>query len=169
MPPDITERSCSTTAPPGLPGKWTGVEAKLVASNAKVSEFLSTLDQKLAPLSLDEDTLGSVQIVFGEVLNNIVEHAYNDAGCGDIVLCIGREADRIVVQVEDFGRAMPNGELPEKRQADLDVDIQLLPEGGFGWFLIHELVENLTYTRRDNRNLVSFEMCLVGNPQDEVA
>ena len=52
---------------------------------------------------------------------------------------------------------MPGGDLPGARQATI-VDVADLPEGGFGWYLIRTLTQELTYLRDGERNLLS--MCI---------
>ena len=53
---------------------------------------------------------------------------------------------------------MPDGGPPKGHPAELGVDMQDLPEGGFGWFLIRTLTTDLRYRREAGRNRLSFQM-----------
>ncbi|MCI2400199.1 ATP-binding protein [Aliiroseovarius subalbicans] len=115
----------------------------------------------LAHMDMSADEKGTVELVLAEVLNNVVEHAYGGAGQGVIELDVSRDDDILVFDVLDDGLPMPDGETPAGRPLDLDTCAeQDLPEGGFGWFLIRELTQDLTYRRDGNRNHLSFKMRL---------
>ncbi|MBY6115065.1 ATP-binding protein [Mameliella alba] len=100
------------------------------------------------------------ELVVAEVLNNIVEHAYEDRAGGDILLKLTFAPKRLAVEFTDFGRPMPNGAAPEGAPADLDVAVEDLPEGGFGWFLIRSLSENLAYSHDGDRNRLTLTIPL---------
>ncbi len=102
---------------------------------------------------LTEDSRGSVEIVVAEVLNNVVEHAYAQY-TGKIDLRITRHPAFLAVKVADAGLPMPGGELPGSKLAD----VSDLPEGGFGWFLIRTLTQDLSYRRDGERNLLSLSI-----------
>lgn len=123
-----------------------------------LQDLTQTLSQHVSP-----DAVGTVEIVVAEVLNNIVEHAYEEAPDGQIDILVGACGDGLAFAISDRGCAMPGGEVPEGRQADLDVETDALPEGGFGWFMIHTLTRNLTYRRERDGNCLCFEMPLDGD------
>ncbi|MBC7478463.1 MAG: ATP-binding protein [Pseudorhodobacter sp.] len=100
---------------------------------------------------LTEDSLGAVQIVLAEALNNVVEHAY--AGLpGMIEVWVTLRDGFMFVRILDDGLPMPGGAVPCGNLAHSDV----LPEGGFGWHMIRTLSHDLTYQRDGLRNLLSF-------------
>ena len=100
---------------------------------------------------LTEESLGSVQIVLAEVLNNVVEHAYA-AFPGKIEVWVTRRETYLFVRIQDDGLPMPGGVLPGGQLGSSDD----LPEGGFGWFLIRNLSHDLIYQRDNMRNMLSF-------------
>lgn len=102
----------------------------------------------------------SWELVVAEVLNNIVEHAYQDRAGGEIHLRLQFEADRLKVAFTDFGLPMPGGTLPDFDPAPLDVATDDLPEGGFGWFLIRSLSEQLAYRHEGDSNLLTLTIPL---------
>ena len=103
---------------------------------------------------LTEDCLGTTELVLAEALNNVVEHAYASFP-GEIEVELQRDPDQLRVHIADKGLPMPGadppiGQLPEVGALDD------LPEGGFGWFLIRTLVQDLTYRRVGGQNLLTF-------------
>ncbi|MBT53569.1 MAG: hypothetical protein CMF72_09255 [Mameliella sp.] len=100
------------------------------------------------------------ELVVAEVLNNIVEHAYQDRAGGDILLRLRFGHERLTVEFTDFGLPMPSGVAPDGALANVDVPVEELPEGGFGWFLIRSLSEDLTYCHDGGRNLLTLAISL---------
>ena len=101
---------------------------------------------------------GTVELVLAEVLNNIVEHAYRHSP-GDIALTLTRLPDGLAVQVTDTGSAMPGCSLPAGNLPEgLDGPAAALPEGGFGWYLVHNLTRELVYHRMAGQNRLGFTL-----------
>lgn len=127
-----------------------------------VRDALGTVVGDLGEQGLTVEELGSVELVLAEVLNNIVEHAYLGDASGEIQLwwTLGRSG--LHVRIADAGRAMPEGKIPltlERRASD---HAALVPEGGFGWFLIVGLAHNIVYRRERGMNVLTFRMVVGG-------
>ena len=136
-------------------------------SNTAVRQGLKSTLGGLAELPLHPEELGTVETVLAEVMNNIVEHAYEDRGVGVIEMKITPEPDALDVFESDDGRAMPGGILPSGKPANVDVPLDELPEGGFGWFLIRTLTEGIEYARRDDKNTLTFRIPLENRKSDQ--
>ncbi|MCY4335642.1 MAG: ATP-binding protein [Litoreibacter sp.] len=109
--------------------------------------------------NISEDLLGNVELIVSEVLNNIEEHSYqSESGCPLRVAVSRIGENNIQVETQDFGEPMPGLRLPAKSLPNTDVAIEDLPEGGFGWFLIHTLAPQTTYTRNGQRNILTFSL-----------
>ena len=127
-----------------------------------VRRALAALKQGLRHLALSEDDSGTVEVVLGEVLNNIVEHAYGPDETGEIeIACVAKGA-ALYFRVSDRGQALPGLSLPEGRPASLDCAREDLPEGGFGWFLVRELARELSYSHEVGCNRLHFQIPLHG-------
>lgn len=105
-------------------------------------------------LAMADDARGTAEIVLAEVLNNIVEHAYAQSN-GQIIIGLTPHPRGLLVNVCDTGGAFPKEELPQGLLPPIG-QLEDLPEGGFGWFLIRRLVHGLTYQRKNGRNHLSF-------------
>jgi serine/threonine-protein kinase RsbW len=121
---------------------------------------LATLWSALAPLKLAPEASETLELVLAEVLNNIVEHAYPDGARGEISVTGQKTGNRFYVSVKDSGCPMPGLTPPATPLPETGSTLEQLPEGGFGWFLIHALTDDLHYTREKNQNLLTFSMCL---------
>lgn len=124
------------------------IPATPLAVRAALRSLFDTFLRGLAPADS-----GVAQIVLAEALNNIVAHAYAD-GQGQICLTVRRAETGLACRITDTGRPMPGGHLPQR----LAPNPQDLPEGGFGWGLIHTLAQDLEYHRHEGQNQLSFRL-----------
>ncbi|WP_223631913.1 ATP-binding protein [Rhodobacter sp. TJ_12] len=107
---------------------------------------------------LTPDEAGTLELVLAEVLNNIVEHGYGETGHGTITLSLVRDHRGLSCSISDDGVELPPACLARSIDDTHRPEPHTLPEGGFGWFLIHDLVEDLGYHRENGRNLLAFRM-----------
>ena len=107
----------------------------------------------LAPLGLNPNEAGTVELVLAEALNNIVEHALAETdGNTTIHIHVEHDHEGLKVAIIDEGAPMPLGKTPDSNAPDLNVDTLDMPEGGFGWFMIHTLAQKVQYARVGETN-----------------
>lgn len=131
------------------------------AQECAVRRALQSVCAILKSLALNTGTLASAEIVLAEVTNNIVEHAYEEFSSGTISLTCCKSDNYLWFEIVDQGKMLPGGELPPKREHDLSAPVNDLPEGGFGWGLIRDLTNNLSYKRCDSQNILRFTLACV--------
>lgn len=147
--------------PPGGTALGWACTRRFEAQPALVSVELLGLNQTLIQLGLPIEQLFTLELVLAEVLNNVVEHAYQDRGEGRIELSVSVHAGFIHCGVTDFGAPMPGGVLPPaRRHSPKALALQDLPEGSFGWALIRDLTTGLKYCRDEGTNRLSFRIAL---------
>ena len=133
------------------------IRETLTSETGEVRRVLMSVHGKLRSEPGFEGLSDLTQIILGEILNNVVEHAYQFEGGHPIELAMTFHADRIHCRVEDEGLAMPDDRPPNGGMPELDAtDRDSLPEGGFGWALVYEMTEDLVYKRVDGRNFLEF-------------
>ncbi|WCR11236.1 ATP-binding protein [Paracoccus stylophorae] len=108
---------------------------------------------------IGEDTLGRLELVLAEVMNNVTEHAAIPAGHirpPSIHISIVRHDTGLACAITDDGVSLPAAcILPRSLPV---IDPQDLPEGGFGWYLIQDLTQALCYYREGPRNFLAFSV-----------
>lgn len=129
-----------------------------MATPATVRESLARLLSMPPLCHLPEDRRATAELVLAEVLNNVVEHAYADQS-GPVSVMISQTPQGLRCAITDRGKAMPGGRLPDGNRPDpLGKALEDLPEGGFGWHLIHSLTADLRYARVDDGNQLQFTL-----------
>ena len=105
-------------------------------------------------------TLADIEIVVTEVINNIIEHAYQEYPDQPIEISAKAGSDSVKFDLIDCGKSMPESRIPHGRQIDLTGAVCDLPEGGFGWHLIRTLAQDLKYTRESGKNRLTFSVTI---------
>ncbi|MEX0338485.1 MAG: ATP-binding protein [Arenibacterium sp.] len=118
------------------------------------------LVSRLAEEGLSAESLGAVEIVLAEVVNNIVEHAYSDHQTGDVKVQYCLTSNALDLRVLDDGDGLPDNALPEGQLPSLEVAKDDLPEGGFGWSLIRTLASDVQYERKGGQNRLALRFDL---------
>jgi serine/threonine-protein kinase RsbW len=136
------------------------IRLAFASGELEVRAALAQLRHGLAPMHLSEADTGTVELVLGEVLNNVVEHAYGPEATGRIEMECEPLGTALFFNVRDQGRALPGLRLPSGRPPDVDGALDDLPEGGFGWFLVRSLANGLEYRRDDGCNVLEFNIPL---------
>jgi anti-sigma regulatory factor (Ser/Thr protein kinase) len=95
---------------------------------------------------------------FGEAFNNVVTHGYRGRSDGMLDVDAEMGADWMTLHLSDTGRAV---ELDTVILPDLDS----LPEGGLGVFMIHAMVDEVTYARGE-RNVLSLTKRMLSTATD---
>lgn len=130
------------------------------ATALDVRRMLAELRERLAVETIADDDRGTVEIALAEALNNIVEHAYEPDAAGTITLTLWIGPTRLSCELRDEGAALPGLAPPRAAAPDVTGPRETLPEGGFGWSMIHALTARLRYLRdgTKNRLILDFDL-----------
>lgn len=142
----------------------------LRADPLSVRHALTDLCRRFGPYC-PVDALGRLELVLAEVLNNIVEHgigvtreafavmaeaeAVGVARARAVHLLVRLEPEGLRCVITDTGVLLPSDCLAPRSLPEAQPE---LPEGGFGWYLIQDLVTDLTYSRSGGRNYLAFTL-----------
>ncbi|KEJ90410.1 ATP-binding protein [Sulfitobacter donghicola] len=141
----------------------------VVTLAGKEDAIRSGLAQTLAglePLGLNNDETTTVELVLAEALNNVVEHALASTnGETEIEIRTTHDDQGLLLVIVDQGVPMPTGTAPACREPELAVALDDMPEGGFGWFMIHTLTQEIDYKRVEDTNQLSLRLPVGLQPQ----
>lgn len=125
-----------------------------------VRDALAALRARLEQAAVDPDAAFTAELLVAEALNNVVEHALAGLDRAVFGLAVSYRCHSLRVEIRDRGKPMPDGHLPAGRLPDITEDTSALPEGGFGWYMIRAVVEDLAYARVAGENRLSFRIPL---------
>lgn len=119
------------------------------------------LEECAVALGLPPSFMVNLCLVMEEAVSNIIFYAYDqDQRVEDAVLIsLGFNGVDLVIRVEDHGK-------PFDPTARLDPDITLSAEerpiGGLGIFLIKKIMDEVSYSREEGRNILLMSKCFSG-------
>jgi anti-sigma regulatory factor (Ser/Thr protein kinase) len=117
----------------------------LAALHALLADFWRQVDRTIAQPPTDEQR-AQFATAIGEIAGNIIRYAYADRPAGTLSLRLQAWADRLEAGFTDQGQPyIPAPVLPPRALDDLDLDA--LPEGGFGLALARAALDQLDYRR----------------------
>lgn len=101
----------------------------------------------------------SMNVVLDELLTNIVSYGLADREDGRVTIDVELQPDRLTVTLSDNGKAFD----PLGRDApDTTLSVDERPIGGLGIHLVRQLMDKVSYHRRDDSNVVVLAKLLPG-------
>lgn len=126
------------------------VQLGLPADNkylAVVSVCIAAMLEHIPEIKEPDIVIYNIQLAVHEVCANVIEHAYrgNPDDRYDVTLTLAQSPLRLEIELNDQGQSFV---LPANFAPDLD----RLPTRGYGLFLIHQLMDQVTYTPKPGHN-----------------
>ncbi|WP_170774781.1 ATP-binding protein [Ruegeria lacuscaerulensis] len=131
------------------------LDLQFSATASDASAGIAQLSACLKAQGLPAHKAGDVKIALAEAINNVVEHAYAGVTPAQVKVRCRLNQDWLEILISDTGNPLPGFRVPEGMPAALGSSRDELPEGGFGWFLIHELTSDIRYERSNGCNWLS--------------
>ncbi len=121
-----------------------------------VSAVLAAVDAEASDADVRErapsDARDEIVSALGEAFNNIVLHAYRDVHGGTIDMRVCATPSSVEVVLSDRGRSFDPSAIPAYVAPQMDdaggiddIDLDRLPEGGMGLFIIRSFMDEMTY------------------------
>jgi serine/threonine-protein kinase RsbW len=99
---------------------------------------------------IDEEKIKEIELSLAEALNNIIKHAYKGDQSNKIEISMVIEGDIIKIVLTDYG--LPREKIGKPVLEFDPNDIDSLPEGGMGLYIIEQLMDENTYFRDGEKN-----------------
>ncbi len=132
------------------------VTLRFVAQLAHRSLAFDLVGAAVEHVSSDREIRNAVTTAFGEAFNNVCIHAYGGKNEGVLEVDIETAPDRVTLHVKDWGASADMAAVAEP-------DLEELPEGGLGVFMMHALVDEVVY-RSGSPNVLSLTKRVGGGP-----
>ena len=130
----------------------------VIDSNLENVWMVGVTINRLCALVLDQTACNEVELAVVEAVNNCIEHAYRQEEGHAVRVSLEIGAEIVEIGVEDDGEPLDR-DLVEKFKTDglsFDpADMDNLPEGGMGWFLINSMMDEVHYHSQGGHNVLS--------------
>ena len=134
-----------------VPGKFDRLE--------QISKFVG---QAGLEAGLDESAICRCQLAVDEACTNIIEHAYEGEGRGNIDIACEPAAGELTITIEDQGKQFDPGSVPQPQLTTSLEDIQV---GGLGLYFMRQVMDAVEFSYEDGRN----KLVLVKRREDSAA
>ncbi|MCC5932639.1 MAG: ATP-binding protein [Candidatus Cyclonatronum sp.] len=98
----------------------------------------------------------NIRLVVVEALNNVKEHAYLDKPNRYISIYLSFTRDYVLISISDKGLTNIKGIQPIEQKLSLE-DPDSLPEGGFGFSIMHTVMDEVSYHTHENVNTLTLK------------
>jgi serine/threonine-protein kinase RsbW len=123
----------------------TNQRPEIARANEELTEFLENADVPPAiPFAFD--------MALDELLTNTISYGYPEGGEHQIIIDASIMPGNITVSITDDGVAFNPLEAPE---ADTESDLEDRAIGGLGIHLVKQMMDNVEYIRKDERNIIT--------------
>ncbi len=124
------------------------VELRFPGTLAGFDEAFSTLLAELRADRIDPRSRFNVEVVFEEIVSNLVRHAAPHVGTLDVEVSVDLGANPIVMTFVDNGPAFDPAHRPDPMPP---TSLSDAPDGGFGLMLVRRATTSTQYERMTDR------------------
>ncbi len=149
---------------PGREARSASLELVLQNNLAEIERVTREFAAFARDQGVDATTAKSCKVVFDELLNNIISYGYNDDRHHEIEVQITLSRGQLGVRITDDG--VPFNPL-DIDPPNVTAPLRDRKVGGLGIHLIRKMMDEFSYERHANRNVVTFAKLLGGEPSPE--
>ncbi len=124
------------------------------ASTSNLSEVRNFIGLHAGKNGFSEKQIDEIRLAVDEAVTNIIKHAYKNDESKTIDILLIFTPKKLCVKLTDDGK---NFKLDTYERPDLEKQIKQKKRGGMGVYLIHSLMDDVSYTRDNGKN--KMEMC----------
>ena len=118
---------------------------------SELARLAERLRQFGACHAISARTVHDLNLALEEVITNIISYGFDAGTEHQIRVDLRLEDAQLTTRLEDDGRAFDPLAVPEP---DLDVPLEERSVGGLGILLVRRLMDQVTYSRLDGRNVL---------------
>ncbi len=127
-------------------------ELKIDAKVEKLDEVLAFMDAELEAVDCPMKTQIALDIAVEEIFVNIAHYAYGAEGAGGAVLQFEISPEEAMITFIDEGTAY---DPLAKEDPDITLSAEERPIGGLGIFMVKKSMDDVTYRREDDKNILT--------------
>ena len=129
---------------------------KIIVIKNKIEE-IEFLNQILIELTVEwdisEEVTFNLSLALEEIVTNIIYYGYDRDKEYDITIRFTHESQALRIQIKD--QAPEFNPLAVEQPDDLDKPLEERKIGGLGIHLVKKFVDNISYRRNNNKNIVT--------------
>ena len=135
-------------------------EKKITISNRldQLEILANTLESISGEWGISMNAALNLNLVLEELVTNIIFYGYNDTNEHEINIHLSYHDKIVQIQIEDDGREF-NPLLSAEPDTGIALDDRKI--GGLGIHFVRKIMDDITYTRSDNKNILTMKKNIV--------
>lgn len=121
---------------------------------SEIAQLAPFVDKLADAYGISPDVLFQLNLALDEALANSVNYAYPEGTTGMVVLEVDAEDNMLVLRLMDYGTPF---DPTLKGDVDTTLSVEQRPIGGLGIFLIKQMMDEVTYKREENMNILTMK------------
>lgn len=134
--------------------KATTYRKRISASTKNLAEIRNFVTKYAEEQGFTADKIADIRLAVDEACTNIIKHAYQQDEREEIQIWLEFDEDQLNVIIADRGKSFDPENYHKPNLAD---QIKKKKRGGMGVHLMRNLMDNITYEKKDGSNILS--MC----------
>ena len=134
------------------------LELSLVNDLREIGAAAEKIDAYCEAQGISAQIAYAVNLSIDEVLTNTISYGYDDDAKHRIDLTFRVDGETLVVVLVDDGRPFDSS---TEREPDVDATLEERALGGLGLFLVQQMMDEMTYERSDDRNVITLRKSTV--------
>ena len=115
-------------------------------------EQIPTLAEWVDSLELPEEMNMTINLAIEEAVSNVMLYAYPENESGQVLVEADKSPDKVVFTITDSGKPFdPTAQV----QPDISLSVEERPIGGLGIHLVRQIMDEIKYERKDNKNILT--------------
>jgi sigma-B regulation protein RsbU (phosphoserine phosphatase) len=125
----------------------------LPAKLENLETMLTFINEEAVSLGFDSKKLNHIRLAAEEVLVNVINYAYPDKEGNIEIALIHKRGGGLEVEVKDWGLTFNPLSMPAP---DIRAPLHERKIGGLGIYLVRKLMDEVSYQRQGERNILTF-------------
>lgn len=120
----------------------------------EISQLEPFMEKLAEAYGISPDVQFQLNLAIDEALANSINYAYPEGTEGSIILEAETEGNMLVLRLMDYGTPFD-----PTLQGDVDttLSVEQRPIGGLGIFLIKQMMDDVTYVRQEEKNILTMK------------
>ena len=121
---------------------------------SELNRLNALLEQLAKEWKIPKEISFQINLALEEMVTNVINYGYEDKSSHTITLSFILHGNVIIIQIEDDGRAFNPLTAPEP---DTTEPAEKRKIGGLGIHLVKELMDTVTYVRKNEKNILTIQ------------
>ncbi len=134
------------------------LELSLVNDLREIGAAAEKIDAFCEAQGISAQIAYAVNLSIDEILTNTISYGYDDDAEHRIDLTFRVDGETLVVVIVDDGGPFDSS---TEREPDVDATLEERALGGLGIFLVQQMMDEMTYERADDRNVITLRKSTV--------